>query len=1841
LSLPAISRRTDKGLPRYRDAQEVDTFILSGAEDLVPALLREGNGWVRDVLPPRTVYGKQYVIHRYRPRVEGLFARIERWVNTAAAADTFWRSISKDNITTWYGRTAQSRIADPINPARIFSWLISESHDDKGNAISYEYKPEDSAGVALSQVQERNRSDLTRSAQRYIKHIRYGNRKPYLPDLTATEAFQTPTDWCFEVVFDYGEHDLLAPLPQETSQPWGCRRDPFSSYRACFEVRTYRLCRRVLMFHHFAQETNVGLNCLVRSTDLRHAAVATGDPTLPSYSYLLSATQTGYVRQSTGGYLGSSLPPLEFEYTQAEIDTTVRDIDATSLRNLPAGLGDASYRWVDLDGEGVPGILTEQGGSWYYKPNLSPSNQHFSAGIEVTLPRFGPTQRLTLQPSPASLNNDAVKLVDLSGDGNLDVVLFDGPSRGYFERTEAAQWDRFKSFASDPVLDWNNPNLRFIDLTGDGFPDLLISEDNAFTWHPSLSVDGFAEAQRIPQSPDQEEGPQLVFSDSSESIFLADMSGDGLTDLVRIRNGEVCYWPNLGYGRFGAKITMGQSPRFDRADLFDGRRLRLADIDGSGTADILYFTRNAIQLYFNQSGNAWGSPRTLAHFPPVESVSSATVLDLLGNGTACLLWSSPLPANASRAMRYIDLMGGQKPHLLVRSRNNLGAETVVQYAPSTKFYVSDKLAGTPWLTRLPFPVHVVERVETYDYISRSRFVTRYAYRHGYYDGVEREFRGFGRVDRWDTEEISAVSQGGAFPQPANQNPAYSVPPVWTKTWFHTGAYFGESAISKQFEDEYYREGDPSDAIAGTSMQEQESLLLEDTLLPNSVLLSNGGRLPWELTPEELREACRSLRGSILRQEIYALDGSDAADRPYSVSERNYTVEVLQPRGDNPYAVFLAHARETVDYQYERKLYKVLGNQLTDQATPPPGAKNAADPRVSHALTLAVDPFGNVLQSAAIAYGRRYLDPALTPKDQNKQVTPLGTYMESSYTNAILADDAYRAPMPAQSSSYELIQLPQSTASPGVTPLMGFSQLASTLQAAADGAHDVAFEALPPSGLQSGQTYRRLIARTRVLYRPDDMGAASSDANALLPLAELETLALPGVQYQLVFTPGLVSRVYQRGGFALVPVPAAVLGSLAKDGGGYVDLDGDGHWWRPTVRAFQTPSATTPGMEKSAAQQHFYLARRFVDSFGNAVSVNYDAQDLLPVQTIDALNNSVTALHDYRVLLPALIIDPNGNRNAALFDALGMLASTAIMGKTTEDLGDSLDGVSADLTPAQIDAFYDADDPHTLAGQLLGAATTRIVYDPLRFFNSRQTFPDDPSKWLPVFAATIARETHVSDLVQGQTTNTQIAFSYSDGYGRVVQKKVQAEPGPVVANGPIIDPRWVGSGWTLFNNKGKPVRQFEPFFSPLSVKGHQFEFGIQVGVSPILFYDPVGRVVATLRPDKTYEKIVFDPWYQQSWDANDTVLVGDPSVDPDVGGLFGLLPGSDFSPAWYTQRVSGGLGPQEREAASKAAAHANTPGVGYFDALGRPFLTIADNGLAGKYTTRVELDIQGLQRSVVDALDRAVVTYDYHMLGGRIHQASMEAGERWMLDDTLGKAIRTWDTRGHNHRNEYDALRRPTGLFVQGTDTVNSDPRTLAEVLYQKIVYGEGQPDDAAQNLRTRAHAISDTAGTVTSEGYDFKGNLLRAQRQFVADYKALPNWSALPTLGDPFISSTQFDALNRPTAITSPDGSVTHPTYNAANLLETLGVNLSGEAAQTLFVTNVDYDAKGRRTLIEFGNGAKTAFSYDPLTFRLTHLLTRRDQGAFPDDCPQPPPAGWPGCQVQSLAYTYDPVGNV
>jgi Insecticide toxin TcdB middle/C-terminal region/Insecticide toxin TcdB middle/N-terminal region len=1276
---------------------------------------------------------------------------------------------------------------------------------------------------------------------------------------------------------------------------------------------------------------------------------------------------------------------------------------------------------------------------------------------------------------------------------------------------------------------------------------------------------------------------------------------------------------------------MDNSPWFDAQDQFDQERVRLADIDGSGTTDVIYLHRDGVNIYRNRCGNGWSDVEQLSTFPAVNNVSSVQAVDLLGNGTACLVWTSPLPGDSSRPMRYIDLMGGEKPHLLIKTVNNLGAETLVQYAPSTKFYLQDKLHGKPWATRLPFPVHCVERVETRDLISRNRFVSRYAYHHGYYDGVEREFRGFGMVEQLDTEELGALTESGAFPDAVNIDAASYVPTVLTKTWFHTGAYSEGGKISRHFEDEYYNEGDESEDIPGLTTQQLEAMLLPDTELPTTLKRQDGSAIPWELTAEEIREACRALKGAVLRREIYARDGSDDEDRPYSATERSYTIELLQPRGEDRHAVFFTHPCESIDFHYERKLVELAGKKI-------------ADPRVTHAMTLQVDAYGNALKSVAIGYGRR---PGLSPLQtdaKNKQEQFLITYTENEVTNSINEADDYRMPTPSEARMYELLKIVPDSNLQDITKLLRFDEMLAKAGQASDGNHDLPYEDINATGATANHPYRRLIEQLRTLYRRDDLAGT-------LPLGEIQSLGIPYESYKLAFTPGLLAQVLQRNGQALLPNPADVLGGQAADRGGYVDLDGDGHWWIPSGRVFYSPTSDDlPAAELPFAWAHFFLPHRYRDPFHtDAVStetlVTYDTYDLLMLQIRDAVGNTVHAASDYRVLAPRVMTDPNGNRSQVAFDALGLVVGTAVLGKTIETLGDSLDAsFEPDPTQSQLDTFMakpreaspNADESVAtpIVHDLLGEATTRVIYDLDRFKRLGE----------PPFAASIARETHVSELQQGQESKVQISFSYSDGFGREIQKKIQAEPGPVIDGGPIVNPRWVGSGWTIFNNKGKPVRQYEPFFDDI----HHFKFGKQVGVSPVLFYDPLERVVAMLHPNHTWEKVVFDPWQQRTYDVNDTVLNADGSSDPksdaDIQGFFSRLPDADYLPTWYEQRIALASNHPERIAAGKAAVHRQTPTEAHSDTLGRTFLTVAhnrfdrDNAIVEeKYPTRVELDIEGNQRAVRDAvvqngdaLGRVVMRYDYDMLGNRIHQVSMEAGERWILNDVAGKSLYAWDSRDHQFRTAYNPLRRPTDSFLR--------EGTAVELLVGRSVYGETRPNPETNNLRGKIVEVRDQAGVITSDEYDFKGNLLRSQRQMAQNYKTALDWAAaVPLEAETYISRSSYDALNRPLTVTTPDSSTYHPTFNEANLLDKVDVNLHGAATATSFVTNINYNAKGQRELIAYGNGAKTAYEYDPLTFRLTRLRTTRAaalNGLASQIFTDP-------AVVQDLRYTYDPAGNI
>ncbi|MCG7206199.1 SpvB/TcaC N-terminal domain-containing protein [Streptomyces arenae] len=1711
LRLPSVTRRTDKGLPRYDDAHESDVFVLSSAEDLVPTTQDRRRG--------------RHLVRGYRPRVEASFARIERWTSVDDPADVHWRSWSADNVLTVYGADADARISDPEAPERVFSWLISQTRDDRGNVIAYEYDRGD--GV----------SD---QAQRYLRCVRYGNAVPLLNDAGERPASVSTAElralhWHFTLVLDYGGHDEERPGP-DPDRRWTPRPDPFSSRRGGFELRTERLCRRLLMFHSFPEEPGVGEDCLVAATELSYAPTpAPEEATRPVYAELTAVTHARFRRRPDVGYRRKAFPPVELAYSQVAVQHEVRVVEPRELARLPHSPG--RLRWVDLHGEGIPGVLTEHPGAWYYLRNLS---------ALTDAPHFG-----ELEPVPRVPNRtlaSGAELLDLSGDGRLDVVDLTGPQAGVYEQDEHAGWRPFRPFTG-PLVNDPRAELRLVDVTGDGLVDVLSLAPDELGWHEGLGTSGFGREHRVLVDPAQWRGTRVVFNDASGALLLADMTGDGLRDLVRVGCAQVCYWPNLGYGRFGARHLLENCPRFDSDDRFSPDRVRLADIDGTGTSDLVYLHPDGPRLYFNQSGNGLSREVRLRGLPPATAVDDCDVVDLFGNGTACLVWTSPLPGNAGRSVRYVDLMG-VKPHLLTRTTNNLGAETRIHYRSSTSFYLEDEAAGRPWRTRAPFPVQVVERVESIDLVARHRLTTRYAYHDQYFDPVERELRGFAVVDQWDTEDFDAPGDGdGDGDGEREWENSLPVAPVHTRSWFHTGVRLG--GVSRLLAHEY-DEGCGRDG------------------LPDSVL-------PEGLTAQEEREACRALKGMLLRQEVYGLDGSERESVPYTVLERNFTVRLLQPMGRNRHAVFLAHPREQLTVRYER---------------------DRDDPRVTHAITLRVNEFGQALEEVAVAYGRLPADPRLTAAvDREEQARTLVTAVRYEHSEPLLDDPGhYRLPLPAQQSTIEVRDV--------VPPEGGWLR----------------FQDWTGPGAPFARPHR-LLRRTRTLYRPDDLGGA--DPLALLPLGRVGRRGIQGVGLTLAFTQQILARPL---------FPAEDLDAVLREGG-YVPGDVPGEWWAPSGRTFLGPAGAFPGEgatdEFAYARAHFFRARRYRDPFQDGITspdreVRYDPYDLLPVDTVDSLGNRSTIGErgpdgvreesgvDYRLMKPVLVTDSNGNRSAVALDTLGLVVATAAMGKRGEQLGDSLEGFD--------DTFMDAaagDD----AGQLLLGATRRICYD---LEAVRRTASDSVVQ--PLSVRTILRERHLSDLAPGESSPLRQRFVYVDGSGREIQVKSQSdEPGG-----------WISSGWKVYNAKANVVLFHEPYFT--STPG--YEPGRREGVSTVRCYDATQRLVATVFPDGTYSKRVFGAWWSGTWDRADTVLA-DPRHDPDIAvatrGLSGLLP-AGWRP-WYEQRVDGERGDAEQQAARASAAHANTPDLEWFDALGRAVLVRRTDGRHA-VENRVVLAITGEVLAVHDAMPggdprgRAASRADHDLLGRVVRHWALDSGTRWRLADVLDQELRAWDSRGHVSRTRYDAGRRPVALLVTGADP----DRPEAEVTVERVVHGESLADAEERNLRGRIHVRYDQAGLSVCNGYDFKGSPSSSTRRVAVAYDRVLDWS-LEQPSDVLEparlnASTRLDAMNRPIVLTSPaldaPASVTRYRYGRSTQLRALQVQIEGELDSdgqpvwTDVVTAVRCNARGQRTRIERGNGLVTDFAYDPLTFRLVRV-----RSALGSRC------------VQDQHYTYDAAGNL
>jgi len=843
----------------------------------------------------------------------------------------------------------------------------------------------------------------------------------------------------------------------------------------------------------------------------------------------------------------------------------------------------------------------------------------------------------------------------------------------------------------------------------------------------------------------------------------------------------------------------------------------------------------------------------------------------------------------------------------------------------------------------------------------------------------------------------------------------------------------------------------------------------------------------------------------------------------------------------------------------------------------------------------------------VVYPRFSTDVSLPIETRQEQRKTVIIYTQNRFTNDAITNDAYRLRLPSEVKTYELKGVTKTGSFYSPTD---FENILSDLRSDTILYHDIDF---PPAGIKA---QRRLIEHNRSIYYSNLLTGA-------LPLHNLDSLALPFENYQLAYTPDLVVDIFVD----------KVDNDLLTEGK-FTNSEGDNNWW---IRS-GTTQFIKDAENQTHAQNRFYAPVSYTDSYGAVTKVKYFGSYFLFIEeTEDALgNNAGVEIFNFRILAPQKIRDINENFSAVINDELGFVKAVALLGKGNE--ADDLTGIT-ELTDVGeetiISNFFQSPNSTQLAilgKSLLNHATTRYMYDFEAYLKTGN----------PTVVATVSREKHFS---ADNNSPVQIGFEYSNGIGEVVMKKVQAEAGlakQVIANRDnsiIVDEidtsssnpkqlRWIGNGMTIKNNKGNAVKQYEPYFST-SFQYENLKELVETGVTPVMYFDAAGRLIKTEMPDGTFSKVVFDSWKQTVYDANDTVTES----------------------TWYLKRTDNSRADfitdiKEQQAAAKATKHSETPTVLHFDTLGRAVLSIEHNKNSVTnadefFRTKIKLDTEGNLRSVTDAREIAengnkgnvVMQYKYNMLGNQVYQNSMDAGQRWLLTTILGKPLRTWDERNHEFRYFYDILQRPTHGIVLGVDGI-----TPLNHIFDRVFYGESLltanrgNEEALQTRNILGQVIQhyDTGGMVDIPNYDFKGKPIATTQKLFRKYKEVANWIDANLLidlepGKGFTFTSETDALGRITRQISPDGSIITPSYNEAALLDGETVFHPGAALATTYIKNIDYNEKGQREKIVYGNGVIAKFYYDKETFRLKRLETKRQNNQL----------------LQDLYYTFDASGNI
>lgn len=898
----SIRRRTSKGVPLY---SQQDEFIGPEGEVIVPILNKKGD---IETTQRNTLLGvklaHQYQVTTYRSRIEKSFSRFEYWsLNKAnASANTpkqFWVMLSANGEVHLFGYEITAQIVDNQNSERIAQWDLNASVSAMGEQIEYHYRAEDEQGCDKQEIQ----SHTNANTQHYLEKVYYGNPVGERA-FSCTKTDNTlPKNALFTLVFDYGERDsALATYPQwQSNSAWALRKDCFSLFHYGFEVRTRRLCRQVLMYHRL--ESLEKQTILAETPELVARLTLTYDESA-SGSVLVSAQKSAFNDNKDTQSL-VTLPPVKFDWQQVG---ATKQAQWQSLDELASFTPQQPYQYVDLLGEGLAGVLYQDSGAWWYRAPIRKEDKQNPNAIT-----WDNAKKLPVIPS---LRGSAT-LTDITGDGKLEWLVTQGNVNGYYTQneTKAENWLNFVPLDVIPV-EYFHPRAEITSLTGSGFADLALIGPRSIRLYAG-SAQGWKESKEVIQT----EGVTLPIKNINRRALVAfsDVLGSGQQHLIKVDYQGVTCWVHLGEGKFSKPMTISGFTA-DRLK-FNPNQLYLADLDGSGTTDIIYAQSTHLEVYFNQSGNQFvrGDDIPLPKDMRFDNQCQLQVADVQGLGVASLLLTKyyPIPQH------WVLSLQNNKPWLLTSINNNMGLIQNLYYRSSVQYWLDEKLTRQQQkkgnvVSYLPFPLHTLWKIDTIDEITQSQLTQTFNYRHGVWDGKEKEFCGFGCVEATNAESFKS-----------EENTTDKTPSALTRQWFSTG----KSIVDAQLYNEFWQ-GD-SVAFPYFSPRFTQGEGSTEKICDNTVRQKQGYWLE------------RGLQGQLLRKEIYGLDNTVVSNVPYVVTEQRPQVRLIEMQGGSP--VVMPSVVESRQYHYERI---------------------AADPICHQQIILEQDSYGFVSKTVSIDYPRR-------------------------------------------------------------------------------------------------------------------------------------------------------------------------------------------------------------------------------------------------------------------------------------------------------------------------------------------------------------------------------------------------------------------------------------------------------------------------------------------------------------------------------------------------------------------------------------------------------------------------------------------------------------------------------------------------------------------------------------------------------------------------------------------------------------------------------------------------------------------------------------------------------